>query len=63
MNTLSADSQQGITSNLIDLASVPLAVLRGLDNDELHRSVGHVVEQAGHPTMSKGNSSTVDAIH
>lgn len=59
MNTLSADPGRGITSELIDLASVPLEVLRGMDDDKLRRSVRHVVEQTGHPTMSKGNSSSV----
>ncbi|RSM63867.1 hypothetical protein DMH04_52360 [Kibdelosporangium aridum] len=54
MNTLSADPDEGITSELIDLDAVPLPVLRALDNAELRRSLRHVVEQTGHPRMAAG---------
>jgi hypothetical protein len=59
MNTLSTDTQDGITSELIDLDTVPLSALTALDNDELHRSMDHVVKQTRQPRMSHGNSSSM----
>jgi hypothetical protein len=62
MNTLSTHPQEGITSELIDLDTVPLSVLTALDNDELHRSMDHVVKQTRQPRMSHGNSSTIGMV-
>jgi hypothetical protein len=57
MNTLSTDPEEGITSELIDLDTVPLSALTALDNDELRRSLDHVVTQSSRPRMSQGNCS------
>jgi hypothetical protein len=60
MNTLSTDPEEGITSELIDLDTVPLSALTALDNDELHRSLDYVVTQTGRPRMSQGNCSNAE---
>lgn len=60
MNTLSTDPEEGITSELIDLDTVPLSVLSALDNDQLHRSMDHVVTQTSRPRMSRGNCSNAE---
>ncbi len=62
MNTLSAEPGEGITSELIDLDTVPLRTLRDLDTAELRHSLRHVVEQTGQPKMSAGNSSSTGLI-
>jgi hypothetical protein len=62
MNTPSPDNSRGITSALVDLDEVSLAELRVLDSAELHRSLHHVMDAAGHPRMAAGNSSSMGIV-
>jgi FXSXX-COOH protein len=47
MKSYLVDSEPDIESELVDLGTVPLTVLRELDNAALHRATRRVVEQTG----------------
>jgi hypothetical protein len=42
----SSGTEPGIESELIDLEAVPFTALRDVDDDDLRRSLRHVVERA-----------------
>jgi hypothetical protein len=47
----------GIESELLDLSTMPLSVLRTLDSASLRRSVRHAVERAAHiPVTASGSA-------
>jgi hypothetical protein len=47
MTTLSADAEPGIESELIDLSTVPFAILRSLNGSALDVAMRYVVERTG----------------
>ncbi len=63
MSTLSADSELGITSEVIDLDEVLLSDLRALNTPALTWSLRFVVDEATHPRMAVGNCSNARRQH
>jgi hypothetical protein len=49
--------KSGVESQLLDLSSTPLSVLRTLDSTFLHQSVRHAVERTAHiPVTASGSA-------
>jgi hypothetical protein len=61
MEPFSRDAEPGVESQLIDLSSVPLAVLR-LDDTALRRSLVHVVERIGLVHVSSDGGGGTERI-
>jgi hypothetical protein len=48
MELFLSGTESGVESEVVDLGSIPLKVLRGLNDTVLDRALRHVVEQTGH---------------
>ncbi|MDQ3154480.1 MAG: hypothetical protein M3R63_23090 [Actinomycetota bacterium] len=57
MNSFSADKELGVASELIDLDTVSMTVLRELDDTVFGQVLRHVMQQTAHPRVSRGGSS------
>lgn len=55
---VAADTESGIESELIDLGAVSMTTLRELDDTVFKRALRHVMEQAAHPQVTVGGSSS-----
>jgi FXSXX-COOH protein len=62
MDSLSADRESGIESELIDLSAVPMAVLRESEDTALRQAVRQVMQQAAHSpaTVCAGWDGRID---
>ncbi|HEV2778308.1 MAG TPA: hypothetical protein VGX25_02810 [Actinophytocola sp.] len=58
MTTFSTDPDPGIESELIDLSTVPFALLRDLDGATLHGALRHVVERTGQVRITSRSSGS-----
>jgi hypothetical protein len=58
MDSLSANSKLYLESELIDLGTVPLAVLRVLDTARIRRALRHVVKQSDCQRLPKTASES-----
>lgn len=56
MTPFSVDPEAGITSELIDLETMPLSELRTLNHAALDRSLRHVVEQTANLRVTEAGS-------
>jgi hypothetical protein len=61
----SSGTEPGIESDLIDLDAIPFTKLREHDNDDLRRSLRHVVERANqvrarYKTSNAGGGERID---
>jgi hypothetical protein len=55
MDSLSADMEPGVESELIDLGAVSLTVLRELDNTVLRQALRHVMQQTTRPLTANND--------
>lgn len=56
MDSLSADRESGVESELIDLGAVSLTVLRELDGTVFRQALRHVMQQTAHQRVTTGGS-------
>ena len=57
MDSSSTDLESGIESDLIDLSTVPMTVLRELDDTVFRKVLQRVMQQASHPRVTVGGGS------
>jgi transcriptional regulator of met regulon len=58
MDSLSANPELYLESELIDLGTVPLTVLRVLDTTRIRRALRHVVKQSDSQRLTETNSES-----
>jgi hypothetical protein len=57
MDSLPADTESGIESELIDLGTMSMTVLRELDDTAFRQALRHVMQQTAHPQVTRNNES------
>jgi hypothetical protein len=57
MDSLSANQESGIESELIDLSAVSMTVLRESDNTMLRQAMRHVMQRTAYPRVSSAGGS------
>ena len=57
MDSFSVGMESDVKSELIDLSTVSMTVLRELDDTVLRQAVRHVMQQTAHPRVSSGTGS------
>jgi hypothetical protein len=58
MDSLSADMEPGVESELIDLGAVSMTMLRELDGTALRQALRHVMQQTTHPLTATNSEAT-----
>jgi hypothetical protein len=58
-----SEPESGITTELVDLAAVPLSALRYGDAEPLRAAVRHVVEQAGRARVNRDGTKGGGALY
>lgn len=61
MDSLFADMESGIESELIDLGAVSMTALRKLDGTKLRQVLRHVMQQTAHPQVTASGSERYDS--
>jgi len=56
-DSFTPDMESGIESELIDLGSVSMTVLRELNDTAFRQALQHVIQQTSHPQVTVGGGS------